>query len=536
MKIALVTTPWSSRSGIADYTRHLLPYLREQAEVSLFVEVGRELEDCGDECPEAISELDPRSFDQILYQLGNEAQHAFMIPLIKSLGGTVVLHDWVLFDLAVSAYPSLAKGGLAGLRRAYSEGGVGQALRWRRSRKQANGVASGWFGMEGEGRWSGASAVIPCGGKKLRLQLHLPEGRAWRIRKGEECLASGNAAGEVSVEFGTADAEAVELEVSGAGPMGRDPRPLGVFVKSVDTSNGREWVAMDLHELPPVGTYGLAMARFELPFNHSVVRHADAFLVHSDVVGRRINESRNAVTPIFRVHHGVERRWKDTPRQEERRHLGLAAEWGKSFLLASFGALQAHKRPAVLFEALRLVRERGHDVRLLCVGEERPSEFDAGSALRSHGLEEAVHITGWLPEEQAWSALHSADLCINLRGPSTGGTSGGACQALSVGRAVVVSDLPELGHLPENCVLRVAAGEREAKDLADQIEELCLDRRRLSEMETAARRVVEEELHWSLVAERYLELLKSYPRARASRRSLLVRFVHETAKQRTPAE
>ena len=33
MRIALITTPPGVRSGIGDYTRHLLPSLRERAEV-----------------------------------------------------------------------------------------------------------------------------------------------------------------------------------------------------------------------------------------------------------------------------------------------------------------------------------------------------------------------------------------------------------------------------------------------------------------------------------------------------------------------
>jgi glycosyltransferase involved in cell wall biosynthesis len=537
VKIALVTTPWSSRSGIADYTRHLLPYLRESAEVDLFVEVGRELEDCGDESPQAISELVPRDFDQILYQLGNEAQHAFMIPIIKSLGGTVVLHDWVLFDLAVSAYPALATGGLSGLRRAYAEGGVGQALHWRKSRTAAGATARGWFDLEDGGRWSAPIATIPTrGAEAVRLQLHVPQGRTWRIQSGRERLAAGQDAGDVELEFDVPAIEVADLEVSGAGAMGDDKRPLGVFIKSVEERRGGEWTSVPLCNLPSVGEYGLATARFDLPLNHSVVRHADAFLVHSDSVGKQILESRNAVTPVFRVHHGVEKRWNEVPRESARRELGLDAAWESSFLIASFGALQSHKRPDVLLAALQLVRERGLDVRLLCVGEERPAEFDVRSTLRTHGLEDDVRITGWLPEEEAWGALRAADLCINLRGPSTGGTSGGACQALSVGRPVIVSDLPELCHLPDACVKRVAADENEARSLADTIAELCNDRAQLAEMERAARKAVEDELHWSHVAKRFTDLLKTYPRARASRRSLLVRFVHATAKGRDPSE
>jgi hypothetical protein len=40
MKVAFVTTPPSVRSGIGDYARHLLPYLREHCDVEVFVREG----------------------------------------------------------------------------------------------------------------------------------------------------------------------------------------------------------------------------------------------------------------------------------------------------------------------------------------------------------------------------------------------------------------------------------------------------------------------------------------------------------------
>jgi glycosyltransferase involved in cell wall biosynthesis len=534
LKIALVTTPWSSRSGIADYTRHLLPYLRGGAEVQLFVEVGRELEECAGEELKSVEDLDPRAFDQILYQLGNEAQHAFMVPMVKLLGGTVVLHDWVLFDLAMAAYPALQTGGLAGLRRAYSEGGVAQALRWRRSRKAPQAGIIGWFTPESGGRWSAARGPLPVpAGAKLELRMHVPEGRRWSLLQGQNCLAKGEQSGEQEIQVQLEGRAVPELQVENAGPSGSDARPLGVFLQSLQWSLESPAQDFNLDDLPSVGELGVAKARFDLPLNHSIVRHGDAFLVHSDVVGKRILESRNAVTPIYRVHHGVEPRWHTGERVKARELLGLGSDWEGCFLLATFGAMQAHKRPAVLLDALASIRKAGHDVRLLCIGEERPAEFDAQAALRERGLEEAVHITGWLSEQQAWEALHASDLAVNLRGPSTGGTSGGASQALSMGRPVVVSDLPEMEHFPESCVLRVPNGGDEVEQLSKLIVGLCQDPQAMKELEVAARAVVTEELHWRLVAERYLELLQTYPRARASRRSLLIRFVHATAKKNT---
>ena len=127
MKVALVTTPPSLPSGIGDYTRHLLPYLREHCDVEVFVEHGVDDPGWGSERARQVSELAPREFDQILYQLGNELSHAFMPRMIRAIGGTVVQHDWVLFDMALRAFPALARGGAKGHALALREGGPAQA-------------------------------------------------------------------------------------------------------------------------------------------------------------------------------------------------------------------------------------------------------------------------------------------------------------------------------------------------------------------------------------------------------------------------
>ncbi len=540
MKIALVTTPASARSGIGDYTRHLLPYLREHAEVDLFVDIGLEgLEEGGEELF-AVDALQPRDYDQILYQLGNERQHAFMLPMIRSLGGTVMLHDWVLFDLALAAHPELERGGLRGLRRAWMLGGFSEARTWaasqRGSRSTAQpgapaGLGAGWHAPEAGGRWTAPVAFLHTGGaSRVRIELKACAGTGYRVSQDRRRLASGSlaqAGGELELDLqGSAP---LRLEVRGAHPTEEqrqhgDLRSLGLFIRSIEfMERAGEWRALDLRAACADAHAGLCRSRFQLSLNRMVARHADAFFVHSDWMGQQLLESRNQPTPIVRVHHGVERRWRD----EERR---LARPMGRreAFVIASLGALQGHKRIDVVLRALARARTTHPDIELVCAGEARPAEVDHEGLVRELGLEGAVHVTGWLDEADAWNELHAADLCINLRGPSAGGTSGGICQALSLGRAVITSDLPELAHLPKDCVLRVAADEDEVEALAAHFTRLRDDPKHLAELEAAARQAVDEELHWQHVAERYIASMQNFPRARASRRSLLVRFHHAT--------
>jgi hypothetical protein len=131
MRLALVTTPPSVPSEIGDRTRSLLERLARRAEVRVFVEDGRAGELLGAIETEPALALFPREHDQVLYSLGNEAAHAFMVPLVRAIGGAVWLHDWVLSDLAAAVHPALEHGGLAGQLAALREGGLAQLRAYR---------------------------------------------------------------------------------------------------------------------------------------------------------------------------------------------------------------------------------------------------------------------------------------------------------------------------------------------------------------------------------------------------------------------
>ncbi|MCH2103842.1 MAG: glycosyltransferase family 4 protein [Planctomycetes bacterium] len=551
MRIALVTTPASVRSGIGDYTRHLLPYLRERAEVDLFVE--DRLSDPS-EGTRPVTSIRPREHQQLLYQLGNERAHAFMRPMLAALGGTVMLHDWVLFDQAVAASPELSKGGWRGAKAALYEGGIRAAKTWRWARKQgvpaltaplegAAPFAYGWHELEEHGRWSSRSAglhLLREGADALRLSLLVPAGRRLELQRGARVLAriDARADEEVELDLDLDGPSTFTLAVRGGSQTPEqlengDPRELGVFLREMGLRYGGEWRTEALSSSQLVGEdgRGLSGARFRLPFNRGVVRRADAFLTHSEHMRELILADRNEATPIGVIPHGVERRWEGRDLERARRELPRA--WKDDFIIASLGALQPHKRISALLDGAARARERGVRARVLLIGEERPRELDLAGELRRLDMEESTVMTGWVEEERAHELLSAADVCVNLRGPSTGGASGGASQAFSLGRGVIVSDLPELNALPDGAVLRVPTDGGEAEALCEHIVQLAEDPSLAEEMGRAAQAYVEGQAHWSLVADAYLEALAVSPTPRFSRRGIVRTAIAQSRAERS---
>jgi len=550
VRIALVTTPPSVRSGIGDYTRQLLPYLRERAEVELFVEDSLCVPGEG---TRPVTSIRPREHQQILYQLGNERAHAFMRPMLAALGGTVSLHDWVLFDQAVAAAPELSRGGWRGLKAAVTEGGVRAAKTWRWARKRsvptlddpvegACPLSYGWHELEEHGRWSSKSAglhLLREGATAMRLSLFVPDGRRLEVLQGAQIVERVDAMRDERIELELAldGPSSFSLVVRGGESTPEqagngDPRELGVFLSGLSFRRGLEWVTERLHSSQLIGAdaRGLSGARFSLPLNRGVVRRADAFLVHSEHMRDLILADRNEATPVAVIPHGVERRWEGRDREEARSELPEA--WREDFIIASLGALQPHKRLGALLDGVARARERGVRARVLLIGEERPRELDLSAELCRLDMEESVLTTGWVDEERALRLLNAADICVNLRGPSTGGASGGASQAFSVGKGVIVSDLPELCALPAGAVLRVPNGEGEAGMICEHLVTLAGERGRIEGMELAAREYVDGAAHWSHVADTVVEALSVFPTPRFSRRGIVRNAISQSLAER----
>ena len=157
------------------------------------------------------------------------------------------------------------------------------------------------------------------------------------------------------------------------------------------------------------------------------------------------------------------------------------------------------------------------------------AEYDPRGAIARLGLADAVHITGRLPEHEVQRWLHAGDLGVQLRGPSTGGTSGAIFQTLAGGRGVIASALAEQKELPAECVHKLHPAEDEVARLAQKLVELRDAPAVRASMEQVARDFVQNECRWEVVGARYMQLLSRFPHPRASRKTLLAMRLEESA-------
>lgn len=245
------------------------------------------------------------------------------------------------------------------------------------------------------------------------------------------------------------------------------------------------------------------------PLRHALIRAARAVVVHSVHLEQSLRLECPR-TPVVHVPHGVRDDLPPQDRRAARAELGLArlGVGDETTVALSFGLIQAHKRIAVALDAVRRARAGGLDLHYVLVGPRSPDlELDAAIAARD--LAAAVHVVDDFPPiERVALWICAADLGLNLRGPSSGGTSGALLKMMALGLPTIVTAVPELTHLPPDSVHFVATGAREAHDVALAIERWARSPEQRDRVAARARAAIRDGgFGWPVCAERYQRAL-----------------------------
>ena len=160
-----------------------------------------------------------------------------------------------------------------------------------------------------------------------------------------------------------------------------------------------------------------------------------------------------------------------------------------------------------LLEAFARLRGAHPRARLLLVGATAPG-FHLEGRLERLGLGDEVIREDYVTEERFWSLMAASTVCVSLRAPTMGETSGAAIRALSLGRPLIVSDLGWFSELPGDVALKVPVDEHESGMLLAALGLIAASPEVQSAMSTAARRLAGTEHDLDRVARLYAAALE----------------------------
>lgn len=169
-------------------------------------------------------------------------------------------------------------------------------------------------------------------------------------------------------------------------------------------------------------------------------------------------------------------------------------------VVGCFGNINASKRIPQLLEPFAALRASHPDARLLLVG----ADLDA----RLSQLPDGVERVDYVDEPRLWALMGACDVCVSLRAPTMGETSGSAIRALVLGKPLVVSDVGWFAELPDEVALKVPLDAHEAETLGAALELLASNDRARTAMSDAAHAYVAAEHDLERSAEAYAAALE----------------------------
>lgn len=213
-----------------------------------------------------------------------------------------------------------------------------------------------------------------------------------------------------------------------------------------------------------------------LPLNRRVIAAARAMIVHSEFAKNEVQPARpDLAIEVIEMHAPAPAVDVPAPRSGD-----------PGLTLCTAGYLTPAKRLESVLRALADLRGR-IPFRYHVVGEFAPAYGVAG-LVRDLGLGDHVRLHGRVSPATLDAFLARADLCINLRHPTSGETSAMVMRALACGSPVVVSEGGWFAELPDDAVVKITAGDDEVKALAGVVEALERDPERLRKLAAGARR------------------------------------------------
>jgi glycosyltransferase involved in cell wall biosynthesis len=216
----------------------------------------------------------------------------------------------------------------------------------------------------------------------------------------------------------------------------------------------------------------------QLPCTKRVLDNAIGVISHSpfnlEIARSYYPEGWQAPYRIIPQMISVPPKWSEEQRIAARKRLGFQPG---EFIITTFGHIVWTKWGDRLLEAyLKSTLSRDKQVHLVFAGELPKDDFGQTlkDAIQASGLKDHVHITDFLSKQDYECYLHIADLAVQLRTKSRGGTPKGVLDCLAYGVPIVVNNDASFTDYPDDVVIKLSA-EPSIEEIAQILELMYAD-------------------------------------------------------------
>lgn len=238
----------------------------------------------------------------------------------------------------------------------------------------------------------------------------------------------------------------------------------------------------------------------DIEVNHYFIQGATRFIVHSDYVKRRMLQ-KDISRDVKRIAHYTTLTDTCLFDWEVRQKLSVKES---DVLFGVFGIMAETKRNAQIISAFQRLFRKHKNIHLLFCG---PTEYSPikQEDIDRLGLADAVTLLGKVQLDYFERCINACDVCLNLRYPYNGESSGTVARIMSKEKPVIVNRIGSFGEFPEDtCLFLPDVAELSEKEEVTYIcgaMERLLNPQLRAKIGAAARAYCERETDLNLVAE-----------------------------------
>ena len=233
------------------------------------------------------------------------------------------------------------------------------------------------------------------------------------------------------------------------------------------------------------------------PLNEDILEAAKAVIVHSNFVKEKIQIG--YPKPLMKInHHG--HTLKTFDRNLVRGKLGVNED---NILISSIGYINKNKRFDVILSALEELDNP--NITYVIAGKDR------GDLLKNY-LEDInlnICVKGHLDLQKLEALISASDICINLRYPTMGESSGALLRIMGYGKPALVTNFGSYADFPDYSVLKIAPDIDEKEHIKRVVQALIQEKDFCRSVGEEASRYVREECSIEKCAFEYVSFLKS---------------------------